>query len=153
MTDNSKTLGQLLFEKLDINYDKVSLEQLPHYTAIEYFLTIEDEPDSNARNLDKVNRYLESFHHLCEVEDWNRGNQIITYRLDIFNQEQLHNQLGIWGEYREQINLYSKLLNKLNESSNFIILKGLGNAYQSLSEYSNAINCFEQSLLTGLKQS
>lgn len=151
MIKKAKTSSQLLFEQLAINLDKVSFEQLPNYTAVEYFLTVEDEPDSNVTNFEKVIRYLEAFHHLCEVEDWNRANQVITYGLDISNQQQLHSQLGIWGYYKEQINLYSRLVNKLNEPSNFVVLKGLGNAYQSLSEYDKAINYFDQGLLIAEK--
>ena len=51
MTDNSTTPGQLLFAELAINLDEVSFENLVHYTSVEYFLTIEDEPDSDATNL------------------------------------------------------------------------------------------------------
>ena len=111
MTDNSKTPGQLLFEELEINLDKVPFEHLSNYTAIEYFLTIEDEPLSDATNLEKVSRYLESFYHLCEVEDWKRASKVIFVRLNTPTQEELHAQLKTWGYYRQLHELYSKTHN------------------------------------------
>lgn len=69
MTD-SATPGQLLFAKLGIDLDEVPLEQLSDYTAVEYFLTVEDEPPPDSTNLEKVKRYTESLHHLCRMLFW-----------------------------------------------------------------------------------
>ena len=64
---NSQTPGQLLFAKLEIDLDEVPIEQLAEYTAVEYYLAIEDDPPNDATNLDNVQRYLQSFDHLCDV--------------------------------------------------------------------------------------
>ena len=65
ITNSSTTLGQLLFVKLGLNLDGVPLELLADYTAVEYYLTVEDESSPDATNLEKVRCYLESFEHLC----------------------------------------------------------------------------------------
>jgi hypothetical protein len=67
VNNNYQQEERSLFVQLNINLDKVSFEQLAHYTALKFFLTVEDEPHFEATNLEKVNRYLESFHHLCKV--------------------------------------------------------------------------------------
>lgn len=146
MTDNNKTPGQLLFEQLAINLDEVPFKKLVHYTAIKYFLTVEDDPPSDTTNLAKINRYLESFHHLCEVEDWERASKVILVRLNTPTKEELHEQLGTWGYFREQIEIYSQILDKLNQNLNFVFLVGFGKAHQSLTNYQEAINFFQQGL-------
>ena len=143
MTDNSKISGQLWFED---NLDEVPIEKLVHYTAVEYFLTIQDEPSSDATNLEKVNRYLESFHHLCEVKDWEKAKIILSIQLDTPTQEELHIQLGTWGYYNEQINYCSKLLDKLDDITNTVCLNDIGNAYQSLSNLSKSLEFYEREL-------
>jgi hypothetical protein len=62
ISNNSKTPSQLLFKELAINLDEVPIDRIHHYIAVEYFLKVEDEPDSDVNNLERVNRYLESFH-------------------------------------------------------------------------------------------
>ncbi|MEM8723640.1 MAG: tetratricopeptide repeat protein [Cyanobacteria bacterium P01_G01_bin.39] len=146
MTDNKKTSGQLLFEELAINLDEVPVEQLVNYTAVEYFLTVADEPDSDATNLDKVGKYLESFHHLCEVKAWEKAGQVITHKVSSNYQAELHYQLGIWGYYQEQLSLYKKLLEKLNLNLDFICLEGIGFVYQGLGQHQKAIEYFQKSL-------
>jgi hypothetical protein len=50
--------------------------------------------------------YLEAFHHLCELEDWETASKILFIPLDTPTKDALVNQLGVWGYYREQIDLY-----------------------------------------------
>ncbi len=52
------SISQELFEKLQIDLDDVPLEYLADYTAIAYFLTMEEPPPDSASNLDKVRIYL-----------------------------------------------------------------------------------------------
>jgi hypothetical protein len=59
----NQTPNQELFAKLEINTDEISIEQLAEYTAVEYFLTVEDEPSPDADNLQKINRYLEALEY------------------------------------------------------------------------------------------
>ncbi len=127
MQANLETPTQLLFEELAINLNEVPFEQLVHYTAVEYFLTIEDEPPSDATNLEKVNRYLESFEHLCNAKDWQRASEIIFS--DIGQLEELQYQLIIWNYHEKLIGIYQKLLNRLDDELNIFLINNLANIY------------------------
>ncbi|GAB4191229.1 MAG: hypothetical protein Fur006_34170 [Coleofasciculaceae cyanobacterium] len=64
-----------------------------HYTAAQmWYRTYEPEPD--ASNLEQVQGYLEAFHHLCEVEDWEQASKILVIPLDTATKDALVNQLG-----------------------------------------------------------
>lgn len=62
--DNFKQSGSSVFAKLNIDFEKVSLENLSHYVAVKYFLTEHDELPGR-----KGERYIESIHHLSEAGD------------------------------------------------------------------------------------
>src|SRR5919202_5873487 len=151
MTNNSQTLGQLLFAKLRLDLDEVPIDQLSNYTAVEYYLTVEEEPPHDAPNFEKVRRYLEAFYHLCEVKDWERASKILSISLDTPTNQELHEQLGTWGYYRQQIDLYSQLLGKLNPSGDLTCLNGLGSAYYFLGNYRQAFGYFQQALVIELE--
>jgi hypothetical protein len=107
------------------------------YRAVKNWLTrYKVKPD--ASNLEKVRGYLEAFHHLCEVEDWERASQILFTHLKTPTNQALHNQLGHWGYYLEQIEIYSRILHKVATSTSSF-LNGLGNANQALGKYEIAI--------------
>lgn len=114
MANNLNKPGQLLFANWDINLDRVPIEQLDHYIAVENYLTDNDEPPPDAAPIEQVRGYLQAFYHLCEVEDWEKASAILSIRLDTPTHEELHNQLGTWGYYRELVNLYNRILGKLN---------------------------------------
>jgi tetratricopeptide (TPR) repeat protein len=141
-----KEPGRALFANWSVNLDEIPLEQLDHYIAVENYLMDDEEPPLDVSNLEKVRDYLKSFHHLCEVEDWQRARAVICCQLDTPTQEKLHHQLGTWGYYQERIDLYSRLLYKLNPYWDSICLNGLGDAYDSLGEYVRAIEYHQQDL-------
>ncbi|NEO25057.1 tetratricopeptide repeat protein, partial [Moorena sp. SIO4A5] len=149
MTDNSKTPGKLLFEKLAINLDEVPFEQVPDYTAVEYFLTCEDEPSSDADNLDKIKRYLEASEHLYKIEDWNRAKEIIIFPLPLngITETKIYLQLGSWGFYKEQIELCNKMLNKVDKETDSFFLNALSIVYMYLGDYQKVIDYNEQFLV------
>jgi tetratricopeptide (TPR) repeat protein len=137
------TTGQQLYTALEINFERIPLDQLDKYIAIEYFLTIEDEPPDNAKNLDKVDRYLHVFHHLCEASEWHKAGQVLLF---CHTSKELHEQLRIWGYYREQIDLYQALLGKVNSEQDIICLSGLGKAFYNLSNYDQSLNYYQELL-------
>ncbi len=92
---------------------KLTVRQKAHLPSAYYGLKMY-APEPNASNLEKVRGYLEGFHHLCEVGDWRGAGEILCIRLDTPMNEELHNQLRTWGHYPEQLELYSRLLGKLN---------------------------------------
>ena len=132
------------------------------YRAVKKWLTMY-KPKPDAFNLEKVKGYLETFHHLCELEEWERAGKILLTRLNTPTKEQLHNHLNTWGYYQEQANIYDRLLEKFNEkfnNRNFIwdsnwlelgsfiniILTGLGNSYLCIREYEKALVYYQQRL-------
>lgn len=145
MEHNFKEPGKLLFASWNIDLDEVPIEQLDHYIAVENFLTDEDEDKADAENIEKVRGYLSAFHHLCEVGNWFRVSEIISIRLNTPSNEELQNQLFIWGYYREQINLYNQLLGNLSYLDG-LFLGGLGNANLLLGNYPQAIDYLQKHL-------
>lgn len=79
-----------------------------HYRAVVNWLT-KYEYKLDATNLEKVRGLLEAFHHLCEVEDWKRASVIL-------NIKQLHEQLSNGGYYHEQLDMYKRIIGKMNLS-------------------------------------
>lgn len=134
-----KSEDQKLFPQLAINWDEVSLEYYSHYTAVEYYLTVQDQAYQEGDSLEKVRHYLEAFYHLSEVKDWQRCIKICLVELDTPTRETLHNQLGTWGYYHQQADLYQTTLDKVNSQWCTICLNGLGNLYNFLGNYKLAI--------------
>ncbi|MDP5018495.1 MAG: tetratricopeptide repeat protein [Dolichospermum sp.] len=116
--------------------------EFAHYMAIKNWLMY--KPKLNASNLEQVKHYLKVFHHLCEVEAWETACKLI--RLTITNTKELHEQLGIWGYHNEQIEIYSRLLTKLNLDLDCLWLDGLGTAYSYLGKAQIAIDYHEKQL-------
>jgi len=125
---------------------EISHWQLAHEEAVEYWLT-EYQPQPDAPNLEKVRGYLEAFHHCCEVEDWEKASEILCIGIDTPTNEGLHAQLGTWGYYSQQIEVYSRLLGKLNDSCDIICWAGIGNACQSLAKYRQAMRYHHKCVL------
>jgi tetratricopeptide (TPR) repeat protein len=151
MANKLKEPGQLLFAEWNIDLNKVPIEQLDHYIAVENYLKDDEELLPEATNLEKVIDYLEAFHHLYEVEAWERAREILSISLDTPINAELHGQLYIWGYYREQIELYSSLLGKLSPTLDIMFLRGLGVAYRLLAVYKQAIDYSQQSLALARK--
>jgi tetratricopeptide (TPR) repeat protein len=89
------------------------------------------EPNRNADNLETVRGYVEAFNHLCAIEAWKESAEILSTHLSTSGEE-LGTQVGLWGYYRDQIAMYSKLCNKLSPKLDIDFLKIIGNAYRFL---------------------
>ncbi len=118
MTTNLTPSGDFVLEQLGINPNNLLADfptrwQRLHYRAVISWLMFY-KPKSDATNLEKVRGYLEAFHHLCVVEDWERASEVITIRLDTPTNQELHHQLNTWGYYRELVDLYTRILGKLS---------------------------------------
>lgn len=116
-----------------------------HYIAAQMWRTAY-QPEPDASNLEQVRGYLEAFHHYCEVQDWESAGKILLIPFDTLTNYELHKQLGTWGYYREQIQLYSQLRGKLNSKWEAWCLNGLGNGYKDLGKYWQAIDYYEKCL-------
>ncbi|MBD1904700.1 hypothetical protein NDI37_02650 [Funiculus sociatus GB2-A5] len=102
----------------EVKFIKPSWKRTQYRAVINWLTKYKPLPD--APNLEKVRGYMEAFHHLCEVEDWERASILLSIRLNTPSNEELHTQLGTWGFYHEQVNLYSRILGKLSPSRDAI---------------------------------
>ncbi|WP_293127020.1 tetratricopeptide repeat protein [Microcoleus sp. bin38.metabat.b11b12b14.051] len=141
--------GELVLAKLGIDGNYIKGITLRHrrtqYKAVINWLT-QYHPQPDASNLDKVRGYLEAFGHLCNVENWEAASKILLTRINTPSQEELYKQLGIWSYYREQIEVCSQILGKLNGSFDINLLNTLGNSYYILGDYRRAMDYLQQSL-------
>jgi tetratricopeptide (TPR) repeat protein len=108
------------------------------------------KPAPHAPNLETVRGYLEAFDHYCEVGDWEVAVEIAWTRMNTPTQEYLCWQLGTWGYVREQVLLYSQLLDIARKTNNRqgegAALGNLGVAYYNLGQYERAIDLYQQHL-------
>ena len=112
------------------------------------------EPPADAPNLEKVRGYLEAFEHFCEVEDWDAAKSILMTKIHTRTQDQvywMYGQLGIWGCYREQIQLCERILGQLGDSSDGVWVNTLGLAYRNLGNVQRAIKFHEKGLTISRK--
>ena len=98
--------AQSILEKLSIDPSNIKFikpkEKRSNYIVILNWLT-EYKANSNVPNSEKIKGLLETFFHLCGVEDWKRAGKILYIPVQTPNRELLHNQLSYWGYYQKQI--------------------------------------------------
>lgn len=124
--------------------------QRTQYRAVINWLTkYKIHPD--ASNLEKVRGFIEAFHHLCEVEAWDKTWEILNIRLNTPMNKELHEQLNFWGEYRQQIQLYKQIINQVNPTRNTQLLNDMGKAYYDLGDNDSADIDHKKALSLALK--
>ena len=137
------TARQQLYAALAIDLESVPLNLLDKYNAIAYFLTLADEIADEANNLEKIDGYLHVFKDLCEASAWDKAAQVVSFcPISI----ELHEQLRIWGYYRQQIELYQKLLGKVSAEQDLVCLYGLGRVFYNLSVFDKSLDYYQQQL-------
>ncbi|NER01138.1 MAG: tetratricopeptide repeat protein, partial [Cyanothece sp. SIO2G6] len=104
------------------------------------------QPSTSASNLEQIRGYLEAFHHLCEIEEWERAAALIATELNTPTKECVHYQLKLWGHYQEQMNLYRALVDHLEPKENGMFTSFLGTTYYSQGNIVEAIEYFEKGL-------
>lgn len=98
----------------------------------------------NTSNLENIRGYLEAFYHLCEAEVWQKVSQLLSISLNLSTDREWHNDLGTWGYYQEQIELYNQLLGKVDSTIDAFCCNNLGNAHRALGKYEEAIGYHQQ---------
>ena len=142
---DSLLLDKLRIRKKALRNSKLPQRQRVQYRAANNWISLYN-PLPDASNLDKVRGYLEACHHLFELENCEAASKILAVRLNTPTRDQFHNQLNTWGYYSEHIELFTTLLGKLAPEWEMTLLKGLGNLYNSLSDYKEAISYQQQHL-------
>ncbi|BAT56801.1 tetratricopeptide TPR_2 (plasmid) [Nostoc sp. NIES-3756] len=145
--------SQSILNDLGINLDTLKHSQLSRWQKVQYRAVInwltKYKPLPNASNLDKVRGCLEAFHHLCELESWEKASKIFALKLNNRQNVELHLQLGTWGYYEEQIELYKTLLGKMESSVDIVCFNGLGKASTLLGNYNQALTYYNQGIVIG----
>lgn len=103
------------------------------------------QPPANAQNIEIVRGYLEAFGHYCQVEHWEKADEIYESQLTSTNQT-LHRQLFIWGYYEELIGLSCKLVDEAPSQTKRLCLNNVGNCYRALSNIEAAVSYYQQAL-------
>ena len=87
---------------------------------------------------------------MSDVEDWEKAKRIfltqVKTSINIENTNELYWQLGIWGNFSQQIRLLNQILNKLDNETDLICLNMLGITNRKLGNYQKAIEIFERTL-------
>ena len=128
---------------------KISYKKKAELRAAFYWLNMyqpQDQSDDKTDHLEICKGFLEAFHHLCQISAFAEARKILFISLQLPNTEVLHEQLGIWGHYQEQIELYKKLLHKQDQEFDCFLLNGLGEAHYNLGQFHLAIQAHEQQL-------
>lgn len=137
-------LVQLGIDSTTVKAMKRGMKQ-SDYRAVINWLT-KYKTNSEASNLEKVKGLLKAFYPLCKVEDWERGNKVLLIHLNTPSNEELGIQLGIWGYYQTQIEMYSQVFGKLGNRVNAVCLKFLGIAHRWLSDFGKAYHYLDKAL-------
>jgi len=124
---------------------QLTLLEKAHLRAAYYWLH-HYQPECAAEKLEQVRGYLEAVHHLCELSAWESAAHVLLMPLDGSQTATFHRQLGTWGYYREQIELYTQLLGRLGPAMDLICLNGLGYAHSYLGEFRDALQWHQQHL-------
>ncbi len=137
--------GQLVVDNAHHLNRQPTFREKAHLRAAFYWLK-HYQPDSQASQLDTVRGYLEAAHHLGQLEVWDSVYQILFVGVNSDRPLPLHEQLGIWGFYREQIDLCEPLVGKVNRDLDSLCLNNLGFAYTNLCQYQTAVSYYERLL-------
>jgi tetratricopeptide (TPR) repeat protein len=127
---------------------KISLEKIQptwkraHYRAVIQWLQKYIPQDTSY--YEQVKGYIEASYHLREVGDWEKASILLQTRLN--TGEELHVQLGIWGYYNDQENLYKSLIGKDSSILDILCFNGLGRSYLERGYYDQAIEYYKNAL-------
>jgi tetratricopeptide (TPR) repeat protein len=119
-----------------------TLQEQAHTRAAFYWLK-HYRPDSQASQQERVRGYLEAAYHFGQLEAWEPICQILFVCVDRDANLPLHEQLGTWGLYREQIDLCEPLLDKVNPELDCLCFNNLGFAHTYLCQYPTAVNYYQ----------
>ena len=131
----------------DIAYDLLKADtstwKTAQYKAAELWQK-KYKPGTDKPNLDQVKGYLEAFYHYYEIKEYKQCRSILIG-------QGWGVLIQIWSYSKELIPLYSSLINKLDEDTNLICFKALGNANSGLGNFKKAIEWYQQSLDVAIK--
>jgi tetratricopeptide (TPR) repeat protein len=111
-------------------------------TALRNWLKLYQSP-ANSGTLEQVKHFLETFYHLCSVHQWQLASRVLAVAMP---EGEFHNQLGIWGHFQEQIQVYQQLIERISPTLDLVFLNGLGTIYFMLKDCDRAMEYFNRCL-------
>ncbi len=140
------TAGQLVLRTAPTlsSHSSLPLEAQADLRMAIYWLTVY-QPEPDATPLEQVQGYLDAAYHLSNLKAWPLVQQVLLKPLP--SGKPLHEQLGIWGYYAEQIELYQHgLAGNFDSVIQSVCWGGLGYAYGRTGRLSQALACYQQQL-------
>jgi tetratricopeptide (TPR) repeat protein len=138
-----------VLEKLGIDRTNLRLlnsqDKRAHYRAVIQWLS-NYEVSPNSQKIELLRGYIEASYHLREIDAWEQAS--ILLQISLNNGTEFHEQLGIWGNYLEQIELYEPLIGKFSSELDSVCLNGLGDLYLEQGYYTKSIKYYENLLVT-----
>ncbi|HUV82628.1 MAG TPA: tetratricopeptide repeat protein, partial [archaeon] len=131
-------------------YDDLKNKIEVHEIALQYYLLLLPLPEERTSKED-IQPLIEAHYHACRAEDYNKAFNIIM-------DNNIHEDLDRWGNYRTLIDLFLKLLPEDhfndtslldNPQSHSLVLGNLGSAYSDLGQVEKAIDYYEKALVIG----
>ena len=126
-------------------YDDLENKIEVHEIAMQYYLSIPLPEECTSK--EDIQSLLEAHYHACRAEDYNKASNIIM-------DNNIHEDLDMWGNYRTLIDLYLDLLPEdhfkdkplLNIEIHSFLLLDLGNIYIYIGEVEKAVKYIQASL-------
>lgn len=106
-------------------------------------------PTKDGSNLERVKGYIQTFYHLGDSDAWEAATYLLSSPAPQTTTA-FHHQLGLWGYYQTQVEIYRQALGTLDLPAAYrwdsTCLNGLGNAYQELGDLPRAAHYHTQHL-------
>ncbi|CAD5978635.1 Tetratricopeptide repeat protein 28 [Planktothrix tepida] len=140
----SETKGVYTFLPLILEYLKYRVGDLrgAHLKAIQFYLSRFKSRDQ-WQTVEDVREYLEVFYHWCELGEYKAAFDVIQ------DGDNVNNFLNLRGNNQLLAELYQELVEHLTDKQDWLYtasLTSLGNIYNSLGRYKEAISYCQQSL-------
>lgn len=142
IADYPTAQAEAIAERSSTSLRTLNAWEQAHIDYVFYWLNIY-EPREGCSDLEQIEGYLEAFYHLCELSLWQQAYQVVCTPID---GEDFHEKLGSWGYYIQQIEIYQKLLYKIDASIDCICLNGLGYIFYLLGQNQKSFQAYKEQL-------
>ncbi len=127
------------FSLAQIESSHLNLFEIVHEMALETWLSDVPADKQSITTAEDAKPLIEACYHSCSLGAWAETYRLATMLIGV-PALPLHECLGRWGQFQDQINLYSKLLNQLSPEIDLVCLDGLGQAHCCFGRLSIALD-------------
>ncbi len=133
-------------ETLYAQPQRLSHWQLAHYAAVESWL-LDYRPRADATGLEQVRGYLEAIHHLVELEDWPRAEQLFMTPIQFEEERQsVCDRLYSKGYFNELKEIGLKLLEHMSTNYQLLLHLKIGDCLRKFGDFKTADNHYNHIL-------